>query len=92
MVERSYDDSPFPDTRVMRISDVDVKVLFLGSMSRGRPGWASRGLPARWATRPAGRATRCSTSGRHGYLPTSPRPGAKDACPGCCPPWNARGY
>lgn len=37
MVKRSYDDGPFPDTRVMRIPDVDVEVLFLGSMSRGRP-------------------------------------------------------
>jgi len=57
----------------------------------GPTGVGKSWLLARWATRRAGRATQCSTSGRPGCLLTLRPPVVKAGCRGCWPRWSARG-
>jgi hypothetical protein len=57
---------------MMRISDDNLKGLFLRSMSWARPASARVGLPARSATRPAGITARCCINGYRGSSMRSP--------------------
>ena len=41
-----HHEDTFPRTRMMRVIDQDIELLFLGSMSWVRPAWANHGLPA----------------------------------------------
>ena len=57
----------------------------------GPTGSASPGWPARWGTRPAGKASRCCIGARRGCSPNSPPPAAKAGCRGCWRRWSAPG-
>jgi hypothetical protein len=73
-----HHEDTFPRTRMMRVMDQDIELLFLGSMSWGRPAWANQPWPARWAIKPVVMGSPRFTVEHRACSPSSPPHGERD--------------
>jgi hypothetical protein len=79
----SHNRDTLTDARVMRIVDLNVELLILGSISLARPAWAKPGLPVLSGKEPVATTARCSTSVSRACWKASAWRAATAAMPAC---------
>ena len=85
----SHNRDTLTGARMMRIVDLNVELLILGSISLARPASARPGSPAHSVTGPAAITCRCSISACHACSRDLASHAVKDDTPACSRAWRA---